>query len=183
MKLMQYVCVIPEYCGIVHYRCSRGSMIPKAKYVHCICKFRIYGKLTLYFVSIRKVYVVFFPGFRVGPRVSHIKYCNLYTGQDRQRRIDMKNRASCSPIIVTFLYIPYSGYDRGCIWSVSVTTSRHPTMSRGYKPNNPLLKGTVAVVIVVTVAVLAFMGSWGPYQPAAVTPSTSVKTSAIDVYT
>ena len=50
------------------------------------------------------------------------------------------------------------------------TTSRHPTMSRGYKPSNPLLiKGTVVVVIVVVVAILAFVGSGGLYQLAAVT--------------
>ena len=60
-------------------------------------------------------------------------------------------------------------------------------MSRGYKPNNPLLiKGTVVVVIVVVVAILAFMGSGGLYQLEAVTvkrASTTVETSAIDVAT
>ena len=62
-------------------------------------------------------------------------------------------------------------------------------MSPGYKPNNPLLiKGTVVVVIVVAVAVLAFMGSGGLYQLAAVTLLRTasnfqyfVETSAIDV--
>ena len=45
---------------------------------------------------------------------------------------------------------------------VLYTTSRHPTMSPGYKPNNRLLiKGNVVVVIVVAVAVLAFIGSGG----------------------
>ena len=59
-------------------------------------------------------------------------------------------------------------------------------MSPGHKPNNPLFKGTVVVVIVVAVAILAFMGSGGLYQPAAITvkrASTTVETSAIDVYT
>ena len=59
-------------------------------HIHCICKFPIYGKLTLYSRSIRKVYIVIFPGFCVGPRVSHIKYCNLY-GWDRQTQRYIKN--------------------------------------------------------------------------------------------
>ena len=56
-------------------------------------------------------------------------------------------------------------------------------MSLGYKPNNPLLiKGTVVVVIVVAVAVLAFMGSGGLYQLRTASNFQSfVETSAIDV--
>ena len=52
------------------------AVAPTTVYLHI-------RKVDVYSRSIRKVYVVIFPGFRVGPRVSHIKYCNLY-GSDRQ---------------------------------------------------------------------------------------------------